>query len=712
MAIKKALVADSGIVSQGPITANSTVLINGATTANTISAVSETLTGNSTAANYAASGNVSAATVVATTANVTTLNVGPGSVVANTTGVFVANVNTTTVNATAVNTTTVTSTGLANVASANVVGNLNVGGDINVTGNATVTGTLTIQGGTTTINSSQLNVADNLITLNSDVTSVTAPTENAGIEINRGSSANTGVRWNETSDYWEAGDASGVYARLRLVGTDIVLGTETSGNYVATVTGSGNGLTVSGAAGEGTAVSVSVAAANTTAVGTVRLLDSVISTSTTLAAVPNSVKTAYDAAISANTLAAGKVSSVGGTAGRITSTGGTAPVLDLATTGVTAGTFTKLTVDAYGRVTANANATTTDIAEGTNLYFTNARARSAMASGVGISFDAPSGTITNTDKGSDQLFFKSIADAVGTVQFAATTNQDTIRFAGGLGITATLNATAKMISFDSTGVTSFNTRTGAVTLTSADVTGVVGTIVNSFNTRTGAVTLTSSDVTGALGYTPADAATAGGTNASALSTGTVPSGRISGAYTGITGVGTLTSLSVNGICDVNQYTVDAGTAAAPSFTFNVDNDTGMYRIGVNRLGFAVAGASKMEINATATSVTGNFTATGTGTFSSDIRMKKDIEPIDSGQGVNIIMALEPVKFTRLSDGSRSAGYIAQQFREVAPEQVREDGLGMLSIDQIDASPYQTAAIQWLVSRVRYLEERLSRLEGN
>jgi hypothetical protein len=52
--------------------------------------------------------------------------------------------------------------------------------------------------------------------------------------------------------------------------------------------------------------------------------------------------------------------------------------IDLATTGVVAGTFTKITVDAYGRATTGANATTTDISEGTNLYFTNLRAQSAI----------------------------------------------------------------------------------------------------------------------------------------------------------------------------------------------------------------------------------------------------------------------------------------------------------------------------------------------
>lgn len=57
--------------------------------------------------------------------------------------------------------------------------------------------------------------------------------------------------------------------------------------------------------------------------------------------------------------------------------------IDLATSGVTAGTYGRVTVDSYGRVTAATNDNTDNITEGTtNLFFTNARAQAAITGGA------------------------------------------------------------------------------------------------------------------------------------------------------------------------------------------------------------------------------------------------------------------------------------------------------------------------------------------
>jgi hypothetical protein len=72
------------------------------------------------------------------------------------------------------------------------------------TGDVSVTGNLTVTGLTTYMNTNTLNIGDNILTLNADLPSGTAPTENAGIEVNRGSSTNVYVRWDESIDSWVA----------------------------------------------------------------------------------------------------------------------------------------------------------------------------------------------------------------------------------------------------------------------------------------------------------------------------------------------------------------------------------------------------------------------------------------------------------------------------------------------------------------------------
>ena len=177
-------------------------------------------------------------------------------------------------------------------------GNITTGQIDATTGNITtlnVSGDLTVSGTTTYINTTNLNVGDNIITLNADVTSGT-PTENAGIEVRRGASANTALRWNESSDIWEITQDGTNYGRIHSKLTDIVLGTDTSGNYVSSVTSGTTAITITGTASEGWAPTVSIRSATTSVDGIVQLIDSVSSTSTSTAATPNSVKTAYDVA--------------------------------------------------------------------------------------------------------------------------------------------------------------------------------------------------------------------------------------------------------------------------------------------------------------------------------------------------------------------------------------------------------------------------------
>ena len=66
-----------------------------------------------------------------------------------------------------------------------------------------VGGNLTVNGTTTTVNSNTVNIGDNIITLNSDETGT--PSQDAGITIERGTSANKSLVWTESTDKWGVG---------------------------------------------------------------------------------------------------------------------------------------------------------------------------------------------------------------------------------------------------------------------------------------------------------------------------------------------------------------------------------------------------------------------------------------------------------------------------------------------------------------------------
>jgi hypothetical protein len=67
----------------------------------------------------------------------------------------------------------------------------------------TLAGNLIVNGTTTTVNSNTVEIGDSIITLNADEAGT--PSQNAGIEIERGTSANKTLVWDETADKWTVG---------------------------------------------------------------------------------------------------------------------------------------------------------------------------------------------------------------------------------------------------------------------------------------------------------------------------------------------------------------------------------------------------------------------------------------------------------------------------------------------------------------------------
>ena len=72
--------------------------------------------------------------------------------------------------------------------------------DVTITNNLTVGGNLNVTGTINSVNTTQVNIVDNKINLNTDFAG--APTVDAGIRVERGTSPDTEILWNETSDQW------------------------------------------------------------------------------------------------------------------------------------------------------------------------------------------------------------------------------------------------------------------------------------------------------------------------------------------------------------------------------------------------------------------------------------------------------------------------------------------------------------------------------
>ena len=80
---------------------------------------------------------------------------------------------------------------------------------------------------------------------------------------------------------------------------------------------------------------------------------------------------------------------------------------------------------------------------------------SGLAGGTSVTLGSGgSFTLTNNDKGSSQSIFKNVANAGGTVQFSATSNPDTIRFAGSGGASVSFDNLTKKITIDASSITS------------------------------------------------------------------------------------------------------------------------------------------------------------------------------------------------------------------------------------------------------------------
>ena len=150
----------------------------------------------------------------------------------------------------------------------------------------TIGGNLTVNGSITYVNSNTVEIGDNILLLNRD--EVSAPSQNAGIEVERGTSTNVSFIWNETSDYWSTvteplhvgsiADAGAAYTGNKYLVSDsgvikYLTSADLAGDVITGITISGsNGVAVAGSGT--TSITVSGVNATTSAAGVVELATS------------------------------------------------------------------------------------------------------------------------------------------------------------------------------------------------------------------------------------------------------------------------------------------------------------------------------------------------------------------------------------------------------------------------------------------------------
>jgi len=320
--------------------------------------------------------------------------------------------------------------------------NVTIGQDLTVTGN------LVVNGNTTTLNTETINVEDNIIVLNSTVTG--SPTLDAGIEVERGTSNNAVLKWNETTDSWQISEDGTNFANIATtddvaavsvtslndvgdvsianaaagqflkwdgaawVNDAIDLGTDTVGDYVANLT-AGTGITLSNAGGEGSNVTVAVtantydaygAAANAYSNSTSYTDNAISNVNNTIANIATSFTVAGDSGTSQTITSGSDTLTISGGTGLSSVASNTDTItLNLDNTAVTAGsygnanTISSFTVDAQGRLTAASQNAVSILASQVSDFQSNVRAQISVSGD--LAYNSSTGVISFTNDAGD-----------------------------------------------------------------------------------------------------------------------------------------------------------------------------------------------------------------------------------------------------------------------------------------------------------------------
>lgn len=276
-------------------------------------------------------------------------------------------------------------------------------------------------------------------------------------------------------------------------------------------------------------------------------------------------------------------------------------------------------------------------------------------------------------------------------------------------------ASIQTVNVGATGVTTFNTRTGAVSLTAADITGnsTIGLnytplSANTSGTITGSLTLTSGDITLRDVLSSRDIR-AGNSTVNAVVNAT----SISIGNSTVTGVLNSTAIAVQGIYangtlgSNGQLLFSNGTGlywasgGGATLTANNTDSQTFYLPMANTISGTWANAVVSTTKLYYVPSTGTLSATVFNSLS-DKNLKDNVVPIENA--VDIVNQLEGVTFDWKITGDKSSGVIAQELEKILPFLVTEN-TDSKSVNYSGLIAYLIQAVKELSARVDLLENR-------
>jgi hypothetical protein len=114
-------------------------------------------------------------------------------------------------------------------------------------------------------------------------------------------------------------------------------------------------------------------------------------------------------------------------------------------------------------------------------------------------------------------------------------------------------------------------------------------------------------------------------------------------------------------------------------------------------------ANALVVSGGNVTTSGQFTASNNVTAYSDLRLKENIETIENA--LEIVKKMRGITFNTKKDGTRGAGFVAQELQEVFPDVVYEDYAGYLHIAYGNITSVLVNAVKELAEKVEKLENK-------